>query len=233
VILITDGESTKDREGLATNVGDTDADGREPGGANEQYYADQGSDYLDDVAKKLYDEDFSSSLKNKQNVTTYTIGFTIDSPLLRRTAEDGGGKYFFCHNAQSFIVALQQIINDILARSTSFVAPVVPISQMERTSSGDRIYLAMFKPTATSFWKGNIKKYGISTVNNGDIKVGSVLDANGNLATDADGQIKDTAQSYWSAAPDGGDVEEGGVGEILQARTTARNIYTYMGSRTT
>ena len=115
VILITDGESTKDREGLPENVGDTDGDGREPNGKNEQYYEDQGSDYLDDVAKKLHDEDFSTTLKNKQNVTTYTIGFTFDSPLLRRTAEHGGGKYFFCHNAQSFLIALQQIINDILA----------------------------------------------------------------------------------------------------------------------
>jgi len=233
VILITDGESTKDREDLATNVGDTDGDGREPGGTNEPYYADQGSDYLDDVAKDLHDKDFSTTLKNKQNVTTYTIGFTIDSPLLRRTAEHGGGKYFFCHNAQSFIVALHQIINDILAKSTSFVAPVVPISQMERTSSGDRIYLAMFKPTAKSFWKGNIKKFGIATTNNGDIKIGSVLDFNGNLAMDADGQIKDTAQSYWSLAPDGEDVEEGGIGEVLQKRTTTRNIYTYLGSSTT
>jgi len=94
----------------------------------------------------------------------------------------------------------------------------------------------MFKPTAKSFWKGNIKKYGIATTNNGAIKVGNVLDANGNLAMDAEGQIEDTAQSYWSLAPDGEDVEEGGVGEVLQTRMKnkiTRNIYTYLGSNTT
>jgi len=233
VILITDGESTKDRNSvLKNNVGDYDQDGREPGGANEVSYADNGTDYLDDVAKQLYDADFfdDALMKSQQNLTTYTIGFAIDSPLLRRTAEQGGGKYFYCHNAQSFFVALQSIINDILAKSTSFVAPVVPISQMERTSAGDRIYLAMFKPTAKSFWKGNIKKYRIATENDGAIKKGDILDASGNLALDSDGKIKDTARSFWSSEADGEDVESGGIGEILQARDSARNIYTYLGS---
>jgi len=65
VIVITDGESTKDLEGLAENIGDADGDGREPGGANEAYYEDQGSDYLDDVAKNLYDEDFSVGVEKQ------------------------------------------------------------------------------------------------------------------------------------------------------------------------
>jgi type IV pilus assembly protein PilY1 len=180
---------------------------------------------------------FPGTMKEVQNVTTYTIGFTIDSPLLRRTAENSGGKYFFCHNSQSFIAALQSIINDILSKSTSFVAPVVPISQMERTSAGDRLYLAMFKPTAKSFWKGNIKKYGIATTTSGTIQTGMILDANGKLAVDEDGQIKngekgEKAQSYWSSAPDGDDVEAGGVGEKLRNRSTPRNIYTYLGTST-
>jgi type IV pilus assembly protein PilY1 len=230
VIVITDGESTKDRNSvLQTNVGDANNDAREPGFANEAPYEDDGSDYLDDVAKVLYESDLSGTLKNKQNVVTYTIGFAVDSPLLKRAAELGGGKYFYCHNAQSFITALQAIINDILAQSTSYVAPVVPISQMQRTSAGDRMYLAMFKPTDKSFWKGNIKRYGIATTNSGTVKIGDVVDVNGNPVMDGESQIADTAQSCWSSAPDGGDVERGGVGEVLQNRTTARNIYTYLG----
>ena len=232
VILITDGESTKDRNSvLKSKVDDYDGDEREPGWPREVPYADNGTDYLDDVAKQLYDADFfgETVMKNQQNLTTYTIGFAIDSPLLRRTAEQGGGKYFYCYSAQSFIVALQTIINDILAKSTSFVAPVVPISQMERTSAGDRIYLAMFKPTAKSFWKGNIKKYRIATENEGAIKKGDILDADGNLALDKDAKIKGTARSFWSSEEDGEDVERGGVGEILKNRDSARNIYTYLG----
>ena len=231
VIIITDGESTKDKNSiLSTAVGDTDADGREPGGANEVPYETDGSDYLDDVAKVLQDTDFDPVMEEKQNIKTYTLGFTINSPLLERTAIDGKGKYFYCHNAQSFIIAMQKIIDEILSESTSYVAPVVPISQMEKTSAGDRMYIAMFKPTMKSFWEGNIKKYGIATVTNGSIEVGDILDANGALAMDSYNKISQDAISYWSSGPDGEDVKRGGVGEVLLNRSAARNIYTYLGT---
>jgi type IV pilus assembly protein PilY1 len=230
VIVITDGESTKDRNTiLSTDVGDTDLDGREPGGDHEVPYETDGSDYLDDVAKVLQDNDFDPVLKDKQHITTYTLGFTIDSPLLERAAQHGKGRYFYCHNAQSFIIAMQAIIDEILAKSTSYVAPVVPISQMEKTSAGDRMYIAMFKPTMKSFWEGNIKKYGIATEKNGSIEVGDILDANGDLAMDSNNKIREDATSYWSTSPDGENVKRGGVGEILQKRAAARNIYTYLG----
>jgi len=232
VIIITDGESTKDRNSVLNNIGDQDGDGREPGGSHEVPYALEGSDYLDDVAKYLHDNDFNLGMEGKQNIVTYAIGFTVNSPLLERTAKNGGGKFFYCHNAQSFIIAFQKIIEEILSKSISYVAPVVPISQMERASAGNRIYLAMFKPTPKSFWKGNIKKYGIATANDGSIKVGDIIDANGSLVMDAENRIKDNASSYWSSEPDGEDVEKGGVGEILYKRTSSRKIYTYLGTNT-
>jgi type IV pilus assembly protein PilY1 len=235
VIVITDGEPTKDRNAILQtlpNNGDTNLDGREnPDDPRYAYYADEGSDYLDDVAKYLHDSDLRSDLEKSQNVTTYTIGFTVNSPLLERTANNAGGKFFYCHNAQSFIIAFQMIIDDILSKSTSYVAPVVPISQMERTSAGDRMYLAMFKPTMKSFWKGNIKKYGIVTQPSGDKRVGDILDATNTLAMDAENKIKDSAKSFWSSKADGGEVELGGVGEVLRNRdfsSDPRKIYTYM-----
>jgi type IV pilus assembly protein PilY1 len=136
--------------------------------------------------------------QEKQHITTYTVGFTINSPLLERTAQHGQGRFFYCHNAQEFIIAMQKIIDEILAKSTSYVAPVVPISQMEKTSAGDRMYIAMFKPTMKSFWEGNIKKYGIATVKNGSIEVGDILDADGALAMDSSNKIREDAISYWS-----------------------------------
>ncbi len=230
IIVITDGESTKDRNAiLSTAVGDTNQDEREPGMANEVPYESEGSDYLDDVSKTLNEYDFNPGMKDKQNIKTYTVGFTVNSPLLERTAQYGGGKYFYCHNAQEFIIAMQKIIEEILAKSTSFVAPVVPISQMEKTSAGNRMYLAMFKPTMKSFWEGNIKKYGIATVKTGSIEVGEILDMYDTPVMDSQNKIREEAQSYWSSAPDGEYVRKGGVGEILLNRSTPRNIYTYLG----
>ena len=73
VVIITDGDSTKDRNSVLKNgatgfpaIGDQDGDGFEPGGAHEKIYLDggqnlDGSDYLDDVAMYLYQTDRRST----------------------------------------------------------------------------------------------------------------------------------------------------------------------------
>ena len=72
---------------------------------NCHYYPDEGSDYLDDVAKYLYSNDCNPTLGagtsfNKQNIITYTIGFALEdaTKLLYRTAVNGGGEYFTAEN---------------------------------------------------------------------------------------------------------------------------------------
>jgi len=245
VVVITDGKPTQDQNNiLPTVIGDRDGDQREPIGApNDPNYPTSGSDYLDDVAKYLYDTDLRADLTGKQNIATYTIGFTEDNDLLERTATHGHGKYFYSENAQQLASAFQNIIDEILEKTSSFVAPVVPVSRMERTQSGDKLYLALFKPVQNKMWDGNIKKYGIAQQYNYNytIKPGDIIDANGQLALDPDGQFYETAHSYWTSSGllDGGDAGKGGVGEILTNRDFTvfnpssgipRKIYTYLGT---
>ncbi len=236
VVLITDGDSTRDQSSiLSTAVGDKDSDGREPGGANEVHYIVDGedmlgTDYLDDVAKFLYEIDLRSDLTGQQNIITYTIGFTFRSQhdLLDRAAAYGHGKYYYTENAQQLADAFQNIVGDIMEKTSSFVAPIVPVSRMERTSAGDKIYLALFQPRKDKVWSGNIKKFGVAQ---SGTNVGQVVDVNGAPAMDERGQILATARSYWTAlSMDGSDVEKGGVGEVLMNRSSARKIYTYLGS---
>jgi type IV pilus assembly protein PilY1 len=252
VIIITDGESTQDRNSILANgatahgknypaIGDRDGDRREPiGAANDPHYADSGSDYLDDVARYLYETDLRTDMSGKQNIVTYTIGFTINNDLLNRTAEQGHGKYFYSQNAQELASAFQNIIDEILSKTSSFVAPVVPVSRMERTQSGDKIYLALFKPIQNGMWSGNIKKYGIAQQYSSDytIKPGDIIGANNRLALDSSGQFYETTHSYWTSSGvlDGGDAQKGGVGEVLMNRDYTvfdpstgkpRKIYTY------
>jgi type IV pilus assembly protein PilY1 len=233
VVIITDGESTQDRNSILRTIGndgDADGDRREPPGApNDPNYPDNGSDYLDDVAKYLYDTDRRSDLTGTQNIITYTIGFTIDNDLLERTAAQGHGRYYYSNSAQELADAFQNIIGDILEKASSFVAPIVPVSRMERTTAGDKIYLAFFQPNQDRIWSGNIKKYGV--VQSGS-NLGKIVDMNNNVATDSNGQILETAHSYWPSAytpMDGSDVEKGGVGEVLWYQSS-RNIYTYLGN---
>ena len=50
-------------------------------------------------------------------------------------------------------------MSTIVEKNAGFVAPVVPISRMNRVYAGDKIYLGFFKPQQTGRWIGNIKRY--------------------------------------------------------------------------
>ncbi len=186
-------------------------------------YQNGGSDYLDDVAKIMAQNDLRPDLTGTQSVVTYTIGFGVSNSLLQRAAAQGGGQYYTTSTADELANAFQLALKSIQSQTESFVAPVVPVSQTTRTQSGDRLYIALFQPRNTNLrWPGNLKKYAVSAE-------GQLLDANGHAATDANGDILDTAQSYWDTSPSGSNVGKGGVGELL-ANTPAlsRHVYTHL-----
>lgn len=242
VVLITDGMSTQDLDNILTSIcnqGDCDSDGFEP--ANDpakQPYSSNGSDYLDDVAKYLSttdlltDDGLDAKTIGTQNVITYTIGFGLSGAdsaavkLLNETITNGGSgktESYFAGSTQELSAALAEITGEILSDNTSFVAPVVPVSPENKTYSGDYVYIGFFKPDASPFWSGNLKKYGLNLSN------GVVIDKNGATALDSSGNFLEQSISYWSTTADGGTVERGGVGEVLLNRATARNLYTYLG----
>jgi type IV pilus assembly protein PilY1 len=224
VILITDGMSTRDHNAVLNtlpNNGDYDGKGEDPGS-----YPSGGTDYLNDVAKYIYDT---------QGISVYTIGFAVDYDLLKRTAEQANGHYYTANDAQQLEGAFANVIGDILDKSTSFVAPIVPVSRLERTTAGDKIYLALFKPKKTKMWSGNIKKYGVAQSNGVGYELGDVLDRNGVKAVidtgDQAGQFYAASISYWNTTQDGGEVEKGGAGWVLHERDLDdRKIYTFFKS---
>jgi type IV pilus assembly protein PilY1 len=209
--------------------------------ANDPEYGSYGSDYLDDVVKYLYDTDLfpaEDTSPGIQNITTYTIGFDLDSSsdgplakdLLKRAANHGHGKFYTTSSTAGLADAFSTIMNEIFAKTTSYVAPIVPVSRFERTTAGDKIYLALFKPTLDGMWKGNIKKYGVAQTMNPFTRtnVGDILDVSNKKAVDADGKFYPSSKSFWSSVADGGEVELGGVGEVLLKRPDARKIYTLL-----
>jgi type IV pilus assembly protein PilY1 len=241
VIIMTDGLSTCDRNNiLKTAIGDQDGDKREIDMANDPDYNSYGSDYLDDVAKYLYETDLlpAEAMPGIQNITTYTIGFDLDrssdgslaKDLLRRTANYGHGKFYTTSSTAGLADAFSTILGEIFAKTSSYVAPIVPVSKFERTTAGDKIYLALFKPSMTGMWKGNIKKYGVAqTVDlSTNTNVGDILDVSNKKAVDSQGKFYPSSKSFWSTVADGGEVELGGVGEKLLNRSNPRKIYTFL-----
>jgi len=229
VIIVTDGMSTHDRNSVLTTIctnGDCDNDND---AAKNASISSGGSDYLDDVAKYMHTNDMNSSFTGAQTVTTYTIGFGLGGAdaaavqLLADTAANGGGQAYLATNTATLSQKLANVVGSILATNSSFVAPVVPVSPANKTYSGNNVYIGFFRPSQLGFWSGNIKKYGIQN--------GVIVDANGNAATDSNGNFLVSAKSYWSPAPDAGEVEEGGVGGLLAARDpSTRLLYTYLGT---
>jgi type IV pilus assembly protein PilY1 len=232
VIIMTDGEPRRDRSTKLTSQayinGDTigDYDGDHSG---DEYTGSDSSDYLDDVAKYLYENDCNPAMGDgtsfdKQSIVTYTIGFQVSHQLLQDTAINGGGEYFTANNYSDLALAFEQILMAISEENAVFVAPVVPISRMNRTYAGDNIYLGFFKPQQSGRWIGNIKRYALDPY-------GQLFDQTGSPACTSDGLIKNNALSYWTVlGNDGPDVEKGGAAEKLSLMIDGgipRNLYTY------
>lgn len=95
---------------------------------------------------------------------------------------------------------------------SSLLAPVVPAT---RGLSGDKIYMALFKPAKGNFWQGNVAKYGISADNR-------IVDANGNSVTQVNGPVKEDALWYWATTDWADDNKSNYI------HNASRHIYTYL-----
>ncbi|HET7609072.1 MAG TPA: PilC/PilY family type IV pilus protein, partial [Gammaproteobacteria bacterium] len=180
---------------------------------------------LDDLAEFLRDGDFSP-LAGQQNILTYTVGFTVDLPLLAQTASRGGGSYYTANDAASLSTALQQIVTSILSSNTTFTAPTVAVNAFNRTQNLSDLFISVFRPSARMHWPGNLKRFRL------DATTGEIVDANGDPAIDpATGFFADTARDLWSTSSggDGEDVEKGGAANLVP-NSSSRVVYTYMGT---
>ena len=147
---------------------------------------------LDDIAEYLSKQDINPDIPGDQLVTTYTIGFKVDLPLLKDTAERSGGEYYLAEDVKTLTTALTEIVTSIFDKDISFTAPAVSVNAFNRTQHLNDLYISVFRATTGAHWPGNMKKY---TINGGVIR-----DAQGNPAVDPrTGFFADQALSYWSA----------------------------------
>ena len=180
---------------------------------------------LDDVAEYLSKVDISSSTTGDQLVTTHTIGFDIDLPILRTTAEVSGGDYYLAENVETLTTVLTRIVENIVDKGLSFAAPAVAVNTFNRTQNLNDLYISTFIPAGNVHWPGNLKKY---TIAGGVIKD----DKNEDAVNAATGFFKDTARSIWTpiTVNDGSDVLLGGAANRLPD-SDDRKVYTNYGTQ--
>ncbi|CAG0934303.1 Type IV pilus biogenesis factor PilY1 [Rhodocyclaceae bacterium] len=265
IIFVSDGMSNADGEAVLKTLsvpdkdtgkdlcqkkdGDCDGDGVEPGNLNH---------ILDDVALALW--------MSPQKVTSYFIGFDVagSNPaavaLLDEAARDGQGKKpddpdydtvvsIKAGSQAELSAAFNDILSNLTSDDTSIAAPVVPVSPENRTYGSGRVFMGFFKPANDAFWRGNLKKYGVSSGNNP-----AIIDVMGDNATSVDedsngtddntgldlpkeafnGSLRDDARSYWSTTDDGSLTDKGGAGQLLLGKTaSSRPIHTVTPTGTT
>jgi len=173
---------------------------------------------LDELAEYYYEKDINTDLDGDQTITTYTIGFANNIPILEDTARRGGGRYFQADNTAELAAALTKIAVEILDDSTTFTAPAVPVNSFNRTQNLSTVYTSLFQPDSSVHWPGNLKRY--------DFKNGEFLGQDGDNAINPDtGFFTAEAWSYWSTLPDGDNIPAGGAAEKLPAYLT-RKVFT-------
>lgn len=137
---------------------------------DEFYETSESSDYLDDVAAALYDIDLrpdlvpsSGSKTNKNNLLTYTIGFSdpmlATSSLLARAAKYGGGLSLTAGNANALTTAFQAAADDILAKDGA--AAAVAVANAHVTNTDNASYSTSYN---SGTWSGDVIAYPINTV---------------------------------------------------------------------
>jgi type IV pilus assembly protein PilY1 len=187
------------------------------------------------LAKYMFNTDMSTTMAGQQNVQLYTIGFGNDPALgaasswLGTAAADGGGKFYLANDLNGLQTALTSIVSNILTTSSSFSAPSVSVNAFNRTQTLNDLYVSVFQPGLNFHWPGNVKKYSVVD--------GVIVDQNNAPAVDpSTGFFKKSAQSFWSATPDGAEVASGGAASQLPSwdpsGTPKRNLYTYIGTNT-
>jgi len=130
--------------------------------------------YLDDLAKFAYDIDLRRDAVTtggdltgkswdtagfaKQNMSTYTIGFTVSNQMLIDTADEthGRGKYFQANDSTALNSALNLALSDIYARIGSGSGGAANSTTLQ---AGTQYYQTLYDPTD---WHGTIKAFNLS-----------------------------------------------------------------------
>lgn len=179
-VVITDGLPTFDRT-YPTNDPQATAqggprlpnwDGKNNDGDNPLGGDGEGDSlFLDDIAKFAFDIDMRSTGNDvtdkswnsgdfpKQNMNTYTVGFTAANEMLSSAAAYGQGKYYQATDSAGLTAALSSALSEITSKAGSggggtSSGPII--------DTGSAFYQTGYDPKD---WRGTIKSFGFTSSN--------------------------------------------------------------------
>ncbi|MHC8317729.1 pilus assembly protein [Pseudomonas sp. LB3P31] len=187
-VVITDGLPTYDRtfptdDPQATAPGGPrlpNWDGINNDGDNPLGGDDEGDSlFLDDIAKFAFDIDMRSTGVDvakkawdsadfpKQNMNTYTVGFTTANQMLEDAAKYGQGKYYLATDSTGLTAALSSALSEITSKAGSGGSGTTSSAVV---GVGSSYYQTSYDPKD---WRGTIKSFGFTAT--GAVNTASVL----------------------------------------------------------
>ncbi|MCU0071940.1 PilC/PilY family type IV pilus protein [Pseudomonas koreensis] len=182
-VVITDGLPTYDRT-FPTNdpLGGSrlpNWDGVNNDGNNLNGDGEGDTLYLDDIAKFAFDIDMRSTGTDaagkswnavdfpKQNMNTYTVGFTASNDMLSDAADYGQGRYYQATDSAGLNAALSSALSDITSKAGSGGSGVASGTTL---ASGTSYFQTSYDPKD---WRGTIKSFGFTSA--GAVNTSAVL----------------------------------------------------------
>jgi len=194
---------------------------------------------LKPLAKYMNDNDMSSTLTDIQNVNTHFIGFGDDvaggaaEMYLRDAARAGGGDAYTAGNYAELTTVLEKIVAGIKDDSASFASPSVAVNAFNKTQVLEDMYIAMFKPSITTHWPGNVKKF--------KLRSSQVVGRGASLSTvdtvsavdPTTGFFTNSSKDFWQQLTDSNteNTTKGGAANMIPD-PASRTVYTYIGTNT-
>ncbi|WGK89802.1 pilus assembly protein [Pseudomonas migulae] len=135
--------------------------------------------YLDDIAKFAFDIDMRTTGTDvggkswnaadfpKQNMNTYTVGFTAANQMLSDAAGYGQGKYYQATDSAGLNTALSSALSDITSKAGSGGSGTTSSAIV---GVGSAYYQTSYDPKD---WRGTIKSYGFTAT--GSVNTSAVL----------------------------------------------------------
>lgn len=124
--------------------------------------------FLDDLAKFAYDIDmkktgndvtgnsYNDPLFVKQNLETYTIGFSVKNQMLQDAAAYSSAQYYTANDEAQLSQSLQDAVSDILSKTSSASSVA---SNSTRLSTNTQIYQAKF---SSGDWSGQLTAFKLN-----------------------------------------------------------------------
>ncbi|WP_085689747.1 MULTISPECIES: pilus assembly protein [unclassified Pseudomonas] len=135
--------------------------------------------YLDDIAKFAFDIDMRSTGTDaagkswnavdfpRQNMNTYTVGFTASNDMLSDAADYGQGRYYQATDSAGLNAALSSALSDITSKAGSGGSGVASGTTL---ASGTSYFQTSYDPKD---WRGTIKSFGFTSA--GAVNTSAVL----------------------------------------------------------